>query len=157
MATRVDGLLLASRIVKGLAVAVGGACTFVSFASLVGLITGNGWIRALLALVLSVALPAVAVDRALPRKDVAKRRVGLVGDVVALSLLGMALLFVGLGQPLTRPLLVREGDRLAEDGHEVPAHFVYLLAGVRPVDSTGPELPSPQVVPSGSPSAPLSK
>jgi hypothetical protein len=135
MATRAQGFVLAARVVKVLAVAVGGVCTFVSFASLVGLITGNGWARALFALVLSVALPAVAVDRTLPRKDVTKRRAGLVGDVVALSLLGMALLFVGLGQPLTRPLLVREGDRLAEDGHELPAHLVYLLAGVRPVDS----------------------
>ena len=43
--------------------------------------------------------------------------------------------FVGFGQPLTRPLLVREGDRYAEDGHDVLAHVVYFLAGVRPVDA----------------------
>jgi hypothetical protein len=62
-------------------------------------------------------------------------------------LLGIALLFVGLGQPVTRPLLVREGDRLAEDGREVPAHFVYFLGGVRPVDA--PE-PAPPAAPSAS-------
>jgi hypothetical protein len=68
-------------------------------------------------------------------------------DVVAMVFLGVALLFVGLGQPVTRPLLVREGDRLAEDGRELPAHFVYFLGGVRPVDA--PE-PAPSAAPSAS-------
>jgi hypothetical protein len=142
MATRLEGIALAARVVKVLAIGVGGACTFVTFASLVGLVTGNGWARALVALVLSAGLPALAVDRALPKKDAGKPRPGLVGDVVALTLLGIALLFVGIGQPVTRPLLVHEGDRLAEDGHEVPAHVVYLLAGVRPVDSAAPAPPA---------------
>jgi hypothetical protein len=66
-------------------------------------------------------------------------------------LLGVALLFIGLGQPVTRPLLVREGDRLAEDGREVPAHFVYFLGGVRPVDA--PE-PAASAAPSASSAAP---
>jgi hypothetical protein len=152
MATRADGFTLASRVVKGLAIVLGGACTFVSFASVVGLVTGNAWARAIGALVLSVALPAVAVDRALPKTDSGKPRAGLVADVVALTFLGVALLFVGLGQPVTRPLLVREGDRLAEDGHEVPAHVVYLMAGVRPVDSITPEPPPAPA--SATPSAP---
>ncbi len=152
MAGRLEGLALAARIVKVLAIALGGACSFVSFASLVGLVTGNAWARGIGGLVLTVALPAFAVDRALPKGDATKGRPGLVGDVIALVLLGVAMLFVGLGQPVTRPLLVREGDRLAEDGHDVPAHVVYLLAGVRPVDSMPPAPPAaPSASASGGP------
>ena len=111
------GLAVLARAVKAAAIVLGGVCTFVTFASIVGLATGNEWVRAGLGLVLSVVLPAVAVDRALPKKDAGKPRPGLVGDVVAIVLLGIPLLFIGLGQPVTRPLLVREGDRLAESGH----------------------------------------
>jgi hypothetical protein len=140
------GLEILARAVKGGAIVLGGVCTFVTFASIVGLATGNEWVRAGLGLVLSVVLPAVAVDRALPKKDAGKARPGLVGDVVAVVLLGIPLLFIGLGQPVTRPLLVREGDRLAESGHEIPAHAVYFLAGVRPVDETAPSAPPPASV-----------
>jgi hypothetical protein len=147
MAKTADGFVLVRRGVEGLAIVLGGTCTFVSFSSLVGLVTGNAWARALVALVLTVALPALAVDRALPKEDAGKPRPGLVADVIALALLAIALLFIGLGQPVTRPLLVREGDRLAEDGHEVPAHLVYFLAGVRAVDA--PE-PAPPPAPSAS-------
>lgn len=143
MAKTADGWVLVSRAIKGAAIGLGGVCTYVTFASLVGIVTGNGWARALLGLVFTVVLPAVAVDRALPKKDGGKPRPGLVADVVALVLLSVALLFVGLGQPVTRPLLVREGDRLAEDGHEVPAHLVYFLGGVRPVDAAPSALPAP--------------
>jgi hypothetical protein len=147
MARTADGFVLIQRAVKGAAIALGGVCTFVAFASIVGVVTGNAWARALVALVLTVLFPAAAVDRALPKKDAGKPRPGLLGDVVALVLLGIAMLFVGLGQPVTRPLLVREGDRLAEDGREVPAHLVYFLGGVRPVDSP---VPAPAAAPSAS-------
>jgi hypothetical protein len=135
MASTAEGLAVLQRVVKVAAIALGGVCTFVTFSSLVGVATGNPWARALVALLLSIVVPAVAVDRALPKKDAGKPRPGLVGDIVAIALLAVPLLFIGLGQPVTRPLLVREGDRLAEDGHELPAHAVYLLAGVRPVDA----------------------
>jgi hypothetical protein len=140
------GWVTFERVTKALAILLGGACTFVSFASLVGLVTANAWARALIALLLTIALPLFAVDRALPKGDATRARAGLLGDVAALVLLGIALLFVGLGQPVTRPLLVREGDRLAEDGRDVPAHLVYFMAGVRPVDALPP-------APSGPPSA----
>jgi hypothetical protein len=143
MARPASGLELIQRVVKGVAIAVGGACTFVSFASLVGVVTGNAWARAIAALVLLVALPAVAVDRSLPRGEGERARSGLVGDVVALVLVGIALLYIGIGQPVTRPLLVHEGDRLAEDGRDVPAHVVYFLAGVRPVDAPAIAAPNP--------------
>jgi hypothetical protein len=155
MAKSADGFVLIQRAVKGAAIALGGVCTYVSFASLVGIVTGNGWARALLGLVFTVALPAVAVDRALPGKDAGKPRPGLVVDVIALVLLAVALLFVGLGQPVTRPMLVREGDRLAEEGHEVPAHLVYFLGGVRPVDAL-PPTPASSASASAGPSAPSS-
>jgi hypothetical protein len=83
----------------------------------------------------------------LPKKDAGNARPGLMADVIAVVFLAIALLFIGLGQPVTRPLLVREGDRLAEDGRELPAHFVYFLGGVRPVDA--PE-PAPPAAPSAS-------
>jgi hypothetical protein len=147
MAGTASGLVLIQRAVKGAAIVVGGVCTFVSFASIVGIATGNPWARAGLALVLTVVLPMAAVDRALPKKDAGKARPGLMADVIAVVFLAIALLFIGLGQPVTRPLLVREGDRLAEDGRELPAHFVYFLGGVRPVDA--PE-PAPPAAPSAS-------
>jgi len=151
MAGTASGLVLIQRAIKGAAIVLGGVCTFVSFSSIVGIATGNAWARAGLALVLTVVLPMAAVDRALPKKDAGKARPGLVVDVIAVVLLGVALLFIGLGQPVTRPLLVREGDRLAEDGRELPAHFVYFLGGVRPVDA--PE-PAPSAAPSASSAAP---
>ena len=60
---------------------------------------------------------------------------------MALVLLGIALLFVGLGQPVTRPLLVREGDRLAEDGHEIPAHWCISWPGCDPSTRRPPRPP----------------
>lgn len=135
MAARASGFEIAQRAVKGVAIAAGALCTFVAFSSIVGLATGNGWARGIVGLVLTLALPALVVDRTLPKGDVKKVRPGLVSDAIAIVLLGVALLFVGFGQPLTRPLLVHEGDRYAEDGHDVVAHVVYFLAGVRPVDA----------------------
>jgi hypothetical protein len=151
MAQSASGWVLAQRAIKGAGIVLGGVCSFVTFSSITGIVTGNAWARGLVALVLTVALPLFAVDRALPRSDPAKARTGLMGDVIALVLLGVALLFIGIGQPVTRPLLVREGDRLAEDGRDVPAHLVYFLAGVRPVDAPAPALvPAPSATPSGS-------
>jgi hypothetical protein len=148
MAEAVDGLTIVARVIKGAAIVVGGVCTFVAFASLIGVVTGSGWARFVGALVLTGLFPAFAIDRALPKGDATKGRVGLVVNVVALVLLGIAMLFVGIGQPVTGPLMVKEGDRLAEEGHSVSSHLVYLLAGVRPVD--GPEGPT---APYGSASA----
>jgi hypothetical protein len=135
MAQSADGLTIAARLVKGVAIAVGGACTFVGFASIVGYVTSSGWARGLVALLLTGLFPAFAVDRALPKGDVTKGRPGLVANVVALVLLSLALLLVGFGQPVTGPLLVKEGDRLSEEGMPVLAHVVYLMGGVRAVDA----------------------
>ncbi|HEX8792877.1 MAG TPA: hypothetical protein VF765_18150 [Polyangiaceae bacterium] len=149
MAARATGFQIAQRAVKGVGIAAGALCTFVAFSSVVGLATGNGWARGIVGLILTLALPAVVVDRTLPKPEhppkagrrpegphnAVKPRPGMVGDAIAIVLLGVALVFVGFGQPLTRPLLVHEGDRYAEDGHDVLAHVVYFLAGVRPVDA----------------------
>ncbi|HEY1696416.1 MAG TPA: hypothetical protein VGG39_29845 [Polyangiaceae bacterium] len=155
MAQPAGGFTIATRVVKGLGIAVGGACSFVAFASLVGIVTGNAWARALIALVLCVVFPAFAVDRALPKGDATKGRAGLVVDVVALVLLGIAMLFIGIGQPVTRPLLVKEGDRLAEDDHAIAAHVVYLMAGVRPVDAPPPASPPAPGASAATPGAPV--
>jgi hypothetical protein len=149
MEARATGFEIAQRAVKGVAIAAGAFCTFFAFSSVVGLATSNGWARGIVGLLLTLALPAVVVDRTLPkpehapkagrrpdgRQGAGKPRPGLVSDAIAIVLLGVALVFVGFGQPLTRPLLVREGDRYAEGGHDVLAHVVYFLAGVRPVDA----------------------
>src|SRR5258708_24907493 len=99
MAGQVDGLTIVARVVKGLAIAAGGVCTFVSFASVVGIGTGNAWARALVALVITGGLPALAVDRALPPKNTKEARPGLVVHRVALTPLGVAMVFLGLRQP----------------------------------------------------------
>ena len=159
------GFALAQRIVRAIAIVVGAACTFVTVSSLVGLVTSNGWIHLGVALVLTVAVPAFAVDRALPKassgtgdkkKGGASAKApppGLVADVAALVLLGIGMLFIGIGQPITRPLLVREGDRYAEEGHSILAHVVYLLAGVRPVDAPADATvtPPPSAAPAPTP------
>ena len=92
MASTASGFVLIQRAIKGAAIVLGGVCTFVSFSSIVGIATGNAWARAGLALVLTVVLPMAAVDRALPKKDAGKARPGLVVDVIAMVLLGVALL-----------------------------------------------------------------
>jgi hypothetical protein len=74
---------------------------------------------------------------------------------VALVLLSLALLLVGLGQPVTGPLLVKEGDRLSEEGMPVLAHVVYLMGGVRAVDAPASTMsttpPGPSASASGGP------
>jgi hypothetical protein len=154
MADRDGSFAIVQRIVRAIAIALGAVCTLVSFASIVGIVTGNGWARLLVALLFTVGVPLAVVDRALPKKDADKTPLSRVADVAAVVLLSVSLAFIGFGEPITRPLLVREGDRLAESGYGVPAHAVYLLAGVRPVDPPSspatPPAPSAPVAPPSS-------
>jgi serine protease Do len=122
---------LAKRVVKALAIVVGGLLTFVSLMAVVGVVSANGYVRVIAALILAIALPAFVADRLLPKNDTARAR-GLVSDVFALTLLGFAFLFCGIAQPLTRKLLVAEGDRLAASGFGALARVAYLFGGVRP-------------------------
>jgi hypothetical protein len=117
-------------VVKGLAIAGGGLLTVLSFMSIVGAATSNGYAQLVVAMVLSIGVPAFVADRLLPKEDLVQVR-GLVSDVFAVVLLGFAFLFCGLAQPLTKPLLVAEGDRLAVSGFTSLAEVAYFFGGVR--------------------------
>jgi hypothetical protein len=138
------GLANAQRVIKGVALVVGGACTLLSLMSVVGIVTSNGVARLVVALILGIGFPAFIADRLLPKDDV-KRAPGLTGDVFALVLLGFALVFVAFAHPLTEGLLAREGDRQAVAGNGLVARVAYVLAGVR-----ADEPPAPSAGPAGS-------
>ena len=118
-------------VVKALAVVGGGLLTLLSLMSVIGAVTANGLARLGVAAVVTLALPALVVDRVLPKKDATKAP-GLATDVLALTLLGFAFVYCGVAQPLTKKLLVAEGDRLAESGFGAPARVAYLFGGAIP-------------------------
>jgi hypothetical protein len=119
-------------VVRALAIGVGGLLTLVSLMSVVGAVTGNGYARFIAALIFSVAVPAFITDRLLPKAGAsAARSSGLVSDVFSLTLLGFAFVFCGVGQPVTKKLLVTEGDRLAAGGVGALARIAYFFGGVR--------------------------
>ena len=148
MATAAQGLAVAVRVARVMAIAVGAVTAFVTFASVVGVVTDSGWARGIAALLFGGGRAAgrrgAATGAVEPRAHEA--RPGALADVAAIALLAVGFVFVGVAEPVTRPLLVREGDRLAEEGLSVAAHAVYLLAGVRPVDppaTVEPGAPAP--------------
>jgi S1-C subfamily serine protease len=91
----------------------------------------------------------VVADRLLPEGDDLSRAKGLPGDVFALTWLGFGVLFVVALGGLSRPMLVREGDRLTAAGYGTTARVAYLLGGANP----GAEDPAPAASASGSASA----
>jgi hypothetical protein len=118
------------RIARGVGLLIGGLITLVGVMGIVGLVTGNFLARLLVALVLVIGIPALATDRLLKRTKA--RGLGLVGDVFAIVLLGLALFFVGL-EFLSKPLFVGEGDHYARSGSRGMSRFAYWLGGVTPV------------------------
>lgn len=119
------------RITRAVGVLFGGFVTLVGTMALVGLVTESFWARLIVALVVVVGLPAIASDRVLKRTRLGGS-LGLVGDVFAIVLLGVALVLVTVDFAST-PLLVKEGDRYARSGSRTMARIVYFLAGVSPV------------------------
>lgn len=124
-------LTLLRRIVKGVAFAVGGGLTVISLMSVVGAITSNGWARFIVAVIVAVAMTVFAVDRVVPRAS-KLRGPGFASDFAALMLVLFSFLFVGVAQPVTKPLLVREADRVADAGFPFVARALWYCAGVRP-------------------------
>lgn len=117
-------------VVKSLSVLVGLPLTVVSLMSLIGLATDNFWIRLVPAIIVALGAPLLLVDRLLPDDEAAmKSAQGLTTDTLALVWLGFAVLFIGVGQPLTGALLVAEADRYAGSGVEPVAFGLYWLAG----------------------------
>jgi hypothetical protein len=108
------------------AISWGFVAMMISLMAGVGTFTDNGYARVLVALVMTIALPLALADRLLPDDPV--RAKGLVSDVLAVFLLGASLAFTGAAR-FTGPLYVREGDRLASEGHKYLATLAYLLGG----------------------------
>jgi hypothetical protein len=118
------------RITRTLGILLGGMVTLVGVMGIVGLATANFLARFLVALVLVLGIPALVTDRLLKRTTA--RGLGLVGDVFAIVLLGLALFFVGL-EFLSKPLFIGEGNHYARSGSRGMARFAYWLGGVTPV------------------------
>lgn len=95
--------------------------------SLVGQVVDNLWLRLLPALVVAAGLPVVVVERVFSTSTRPYIR-GRATDVLALVWLGFALAFIVAGHGYTRPLLLTEGDHLADDGVVPLANVTYWLA-----------------------------
>jgi hypothetical protein len=143
------------RIARVVGILFGGSVALVGVMSLVGLITDNFFVRFILGLILVVGFPAFIADRFLKRANL-KGGLTMVADVFAILLLGFALVIVA-ADAITRPLLVREGDRYARSGSRGTARLVYFLGGVSPTfPDEKPAAPasSASASPSGSAGAP---
>jgi len=122
--------LLASFVLKLIAMVVGLPAALLSTMALIGALTDNGYVRFLGALAALLVVPLAIADRLLP-EDGARRSGGIVTDVLAISWLGAGFV-IALGlSSRTRPLLLREGDRLMASGYATMAEGAYLLAGAR--------------------------
>lgn len=120
---------VAFMLVKFVAIVVGLVCGLVAAMSMVGAVLENGWLRLLLGLIIILAPPLLLSDRLLPDDNTAQAP-GLVSDVFALFWLALPMIWVfGLGAT-SKPLLAREGDRLAAADHPQMAELAYLMAGV---------------------------
>jgi S1-C subfamily serine protease len=124
-------------VVKVLALLVGGALSLVSLMAVVGLVVESGWVRAIVAVLALLIVPAVIVDRLLPENATTEAK-GLPTDVFALAWLGLGVLFsMGL-QGVARPALVTEAERLTQAGHPRLAGLAFFAAGVAPVSVAAP-------------------
>lgn len=119
---------LAHGILKALAISCGLVLSTFCLMAIVGLFTDNGWIRFAIAAVVVLAVPMIAIDRALPQHDPAAAK-GLATDVLALILLGFPVLFAIGANGLTKNLLAREGDRLVLSGWDTSGRIVHWVAG----------------------------
>lgn len=121
-------LMLVNRVVG---IFFGGFVTLVGVMAVVGLATDNTWVRLLVGLVVVVGLPAFLADRVLRRTEGAGG-LGLIADMFAIVLLGIALILVA-ADSVTRSLFRHEGDLYAQSGSTFMARTTYFLAGVSPV------------------------
>jgi hypothetical protein len=131
------------RVTRWIGLLLGGAVALVGVMSVVGLATDNFWVRLVGGLVVVVGFPALVLDRILKRF-----RFGgfaMIADVFAIVLLAIALTLVSVSF-VSKPLLVREGDRYARSGSRTIARAVYFVAGVSPTfpgeKSEGPKAPT---------------
>lgn len=135
------------RITCGIGIVLGGFVTLVAVMGVVGTVTDNIWARLVLGLLIVVGLPAFLADRLLKRSDstlATRGGLGMVADVFAIVLLGVALVLVA-ADGVTKGLFSREGDRYARSGSTAMARVVYFVGGVSPV------FPSEKAAGKGSP------
>lgn len=145
-------MLRLMRITRTIGILLGGFVTLVGMMSVVGFATDNFWARLIVALVVVVGFPAFVSDRVLKRTKLGGGA-AMVVDLFAIVLLGIALLLVE-ADFVSKPLLVREGDRYATSGSRGMARLTYFLGGVSPVF---PEDRPPAPAASSAPSAKASK
>ncbi len=117
-------------VVKVVALAVGLAGTLVGLDALVGALTENGWIRLVVVVLVAFGATLLLAERFIPEGDERAAR-GMPTDIVALVWLGFTVGIIGLAGGLTRPLLLREGDRLLKQGWTESANVTYWVAGAR--------------------------
>ncbi len=145
--------MLAHAALKLAAFVVGLPAAMLCGMALVGAVTDNGYARVIGAAVGVLGVPLAIADRLLPAHDPARAR-GLVSDVCAVCWMIVTFVFAAAAGGATRPLLTREGDRLASAGHDDIALGAYFLAGVRVEHPPAPEPPSSSAVASSSAAAP---
>jgi len=131
---------VARGVVKGIALLVGAGTSLVCGMALLGTFVESGWIRAGGALLAMVLLPALLVDRLLPKDDTQRAR-GLPTDVFALVWLGLPVLLTVVFGTLTNSALLLEGQREAAAGHDWLARLALALAGKS--DDVGAAQPAP--------------
>jgi hypothetical protein len=123
------------RITCGIGIALGGFVSLIGVMSVVGLAVDNIWVRLLVGLLLVIGLPAFLADRLLKRSDsnlATKGGLGMVANVFAIVLLGIALMLVA-ADAITKSLIRHEADLYARSGSTTMARLVYFVAGVAPV------------------------
>jgi S1-C subfamily serine protease len=146
------GVLAGYRLLKLLGFLLGLPSAVIAGMALVGALTDNGWARFIGAAIVMIAVPLFIADRLLPEHDPSRAR-GLVSDVCAVTWTALAFLITGALNAQTRPLLVKEGDRLTAVGHDTMGGFAYVLAGVR-AESSAPATSGSGSASAGSASAP---
>jgi serine protease Do len=125
--------------VKAIALVVGASTTFVSGMALIGRFVESGWIRAGATLVVMLVVPALVMERLLPKDDPTRGR-GLPTDVFALVWLSVPVLVAVVFGALTSGALVVEAQRQAAAGHDWLSRLAMALAGKS--DETGAPLPA---------------
>jgi serine protease Do len=151
--SRIDKFAIVHGVLKLVAIPCGIVLSQLCLMATVGLLTGSGWIRTLVALAVNLLVPLVIVDRLLP-DDVTKAK-GMTTDVLAVLWVGFPFLFAVAGQSVTSPAMTTEAARIAEVGLGRTAALAYLLAGTEAAPGVAHPL-SPAASASSSAPAPAS-
>lgn len=141
-------MLRLMRVARIVGILLGGFVTLVGMMAVVGFVTDNFWARFIVGFLVVVGLPAFVSDRFLKRTNLGGG-LSMVADVFAIILLAIALVLVAV-DAVSKPILVREGDRYARSGSRGMARAVYFLGGVSPT------FPEDKPAPVGSTSPPAS-